>query len=49
MESLFGETINEVKPITPIKDVKREEIKEFARSNPEIAAQMIRSWLRSEE
>lgn len=49
LESLFGETINEVKPITPIKDVKREEIKEFARSNPEIAAQMIRSWLRSEE
>ncbi len=49
LDSLFGEKINEVKPITPVKDVRREEIKEFAKSNPEIAAQMIRSWLRSEE
>ncbi|MDD4565427.1 MAG: flagellar basal-body MS-ring/collar protein FliF [Eubacteriales bacterium] len=48
LDSLFGE-IPEVKPITPIKDVRREEVKEFAKSNPEIAAQMIKSWLRSED
>ena len=50
LNSLFGAVEQEtVKPIVPIQDIKREEIKEFAKNNPEIAAQMIRSWLRSEE
>lgn len=39
-----------VEPISvkPPQDTKRDEIKEFAVNNPEIAAQMIKSWLRSE-
>ena len=54
LNSLFGETGRaatgeKFKPIEPVMDMKREEIKEFAKSNPEIAAQMIKSWLRSEE
>ncbi|MDF2656970.1 MAG: fliF [Bacillota bacterium] len=50
LNSLFGAVEHgEVKPIMPIQDVKMTEIKEFAKNNPEIAAQMIRSWLRSEE
>jgi flagellar M-ring protein FliF len=44
---LFGE--GEPPPITPVKDVRKEQIREFAMSNPEIAAQMIRSWLRAED
>ncbi len=48
---VFGEAVpqEEIKPITPIQDARREEIKQFAKSNPEIAAQMIKSWLRSED
>jgi flagellar M-ring protein FliF len=38
-----------IKPITPVQDARREEIKQFAKSNPEIAAQMIKTWLRSED
>ena len=50
LNSVFGEVIPEkVRPITPIQDGTREEIKEFAKSNPEIVAQLIRSWLRSED
>jgi len=52
LNTLFGEMESadeKVKHITPVQDVRREEIKEFAKSNPEIAAQMIKSWLRSEE
>ncbi len=50
LDTLFGEAESEkIKPITPVQDVRREEIKEFAKNNPEIAAQMIKSWLRSEE
>ncbi len=50
LNHLFGEVEQEkIKPITPVKDVRRDEIKEFAKSNPEIVAQMIKSWLRSEE
>ena len=48
----FGEAAEPqevVKPITPIMDARREEIKQFAKNNPEIAAQMIKSWLRSED
>ncbi|MDD3168937.1 MAG: flagellar basal-body MS-ring/collar protein FliF, partial [Eubacteriales bacterium] len=48
LNMVFGETEQEViKPITPVQDVRREEIKQFAKTNPEIAAQMIKSWLRS--
>jgi flagellar M-ring protein FliF len=50
LNMVFGETEQEViKPITPVQDVRREEIKQFAKTNPEIAAQMIKSWLRSED
>lgn len=50
LNALFGEAVPEtIKPITPVQDIKKEEIKEFAKNNPEIAAQMIRSWLRSDE
>ncbi|NLP29931.1 MAG: flagellar M-ring protein FliF [Clostridiales bacterium] len=50
-EVSLEDLIEEVKvpPINPIKDAKREEVKEFARSNPEIAAQMIRSWLKNDD
>ena len=36
-------------PITPMRDKRREEIQEFAKSNPEITAQMIKSLLKAEE
>lgn len=50
LNNLFGEKEPEkIRHITPVQDVRREEIKEFAKTNPEIAAQMIKSWLRSEE
>jgi flagellar M-ring protein FliF len=46
VDQIFG---NEPLPqITPVKDARREQIREFAETNPEIAAQMIRSWLKSE-
>lgn len=47
----FGEAepVEVIKPITPVQDARREEIKQFAKSNPEIAAQMIKTWLRSED
>jgi flagellar M-ring protein FliF len=39
----------EIGPITPMRDKRREEIQEFARQNPEITAQMIKTLLKSEE
>lgn len=49
LDALFGTVEQDSIPhITPVKDSVREEIKDFAKSNPEIAAQMIKSWLRSE-
>ena len=49
LNNLFGEVDSEeVRHITPVQDTRREEIKDFAKSNPEIVAQMIKSWLRSE-
>jgi flagellar M-ring protein FliF len=39
----------EIGPITPMKDKRREEIQEFARQNPEITAQMIKTLLKTEE
>jgi flagellar biosynthesis/type III secretory pathway M-ring protein FliF/YscJ len=38
----------EIGPITPMKDKRREEIQQFAKSNPEITAQMIKSLLKAE-
>jgi len=35
-------------PIQPLKDDKKEKIKEFAATNPEIAAQLFKSWLKNE-
>lgn len=50
LNALFGEAAEpeSIQPITPVQDHRREEIKEFAKNNPEIAAQMIKSWLKSE-
>jgi flagellar biosynthesis/type III secretory pathway M-ring protein FliF/YscJ len=39
----------DIGPITPMRDKRREEIQEFAKQNPEITAQMIKTLLRSEE
>lgn len=51
LNAVFGsvESEEEIKPIIPVQDIRRDEIKQFAKSNPEIAAQMIKSWLRSED
>ena len=47
LNHLFG-PLGPIGQITPIKDSRGEAIKEFARENPDIVAQMIKSWLRSE-
>ncbi len=47
MDDLFGE--EPIPQITPVKDARMEQVKEFALSNPEIAAQMIRSWLKGDD
>lgn len=52
LNAVFGEIQGQpevVRPITPVKDARRDEIKEFAKANPEIAAQMIKTWLKSED
>jgi flagellar M-ring protein FliF len=52
LNAVFGEPVEPVeviKPITPVLDARRDEIKQFAKNNPEIAAQMIKTWLRSED
>ena len=46
MNELFGE--EPLPQITPVRDARKEQIKDFALSNPEIAAQMIRSWIKAE-
>lgn len=51
LNEIFGETAQEeimLPPIEPIHDARQQQIKDFARVNPEIAAQMIKNWLRSE-
>lgn len=49
LNDLFGAAEQEpIQHITPVQDVRRQEIKDFAKTNPEIAAQMIKSWIRSE-
>jgi flagellar M-ring protein FliF len=51
-EALFGALTADkslpVEPIYPIKDDKKEKIKDFANENPEIAAQLFKSWLKNE-
>lgn len=47
IDQLFGQE-EELPQITPVRDARREQIRDFAETNPEIAAQMIRSWLKSE-
>lgn len=50
LNTAFGEAEPmEIRHIAPVQDVRREEIKQFAKTNPEIAAQMIKTWLRSED
>lgn len=44
---LYGEQ-GDLPQITPIKDARQEQIKEFAETSPEIVAQMIRSWLKND-
>ena len=47
---MFGTTSQNavVADIEPIKDEKKEKIKDFAKENPEIAAQLFKSWLKNE-
>ena len=46
LDELFGD--DSLPQITPVKDARMEQVKEFALTNPEIAAQMIRSWIKSD-
>lgn len=43
-----GAPIPPIEPIKPVKDDKKEKVKEFAQMNPEIAAQLFKSWLKNE-
>ena len=49
-DELFGQREREpaAEPITAVTDSRSAAIKDFAKENPEIVAQMIKSWLRSE-
>lgn len=51
-DELFGamaaDRLESIEPIHPLKDDKKEKIKEFATTNPEIAAQLFKSWLKNE-
>lgn len=51
-EGVFGALTAEqaapIEPIYPLKDDKKEKIKDFANANPEIAAQLFKSWLKNE-
>ncbi|MDD2216391.1 MAG: flagellar basal-body MS-ring/collar protein FliF [Eubacteriales bacterium] len=46
LNELFGQ--EEVAHITPVSDSRAQAIKDFAKENPEIVAQMIKSWLKSD-
>ena len=50
MDELFGKMSPNagVADIEPIKDEKKEKVKDFAKENPEIAAQLFKSWLQNE-
>ncbi|MDK2942895.1 MAG: flagellar M-ring protein FliF [Acetobacterium sp.] len=51
-DDLFGalaaDHLESIEPIQTLKDDKKEKIKEFATTNPEIAAQLFKSWLKNE-
>lgn len=47
MDELFGQTVS-VEHIEPVENSRRTAVKEFAHENPEIVAQMIKSWLKSD-
>lgn len=49
MRELFGEPVEEtIRPIPQKNDARKQEILEFSKTNPEIAAQLIKTWLKSE-
>ena len=48
LNEIFGHPEQEVAHIVPVPDKKREEIKDFAKENPELVAQMIKTLLRNE-
>ncbi|MCR5481976.1 MAG: flagellar M-ring protein FliF [Clostridia bacterium] len=43
-----GEPISPIEKLQPVMDARRQEVKEFATNNPEIAAAMIKTWLKNE-
>lgn len=51
-DDLFGalaaDRLEPIEPIHPLRDEKKDKIKEFATTNPEIAAQLFKSWLKNE-
>lgn len=50
VNAAFGDAHDEEpQKLEIVEDSMRQEIKQFAMENPEIAAQMIKTWLRSEE
>ncbi|MBC3888258.1 flagellar M-ring protein FliF [Acetobacterium paludosum] len=52
-DELFGalaaDGLPPIETIQPLKDDKKEKVKDFAQTNPEIAAQLFKSWLKNEE
>jgi len=49
LNTVFGEVRAEpIQHKTPVQDALREEIKDFAKTNPDIVAQMIKNWIRSD-
>lgn len=50
LDELFGEIEEKpIRHIPPKNDVRKQEIQEFSKTNPEIAAQLIKSWLKTEQ
>ncbi|MBK5244787.1 MAG: flagellar M-ring protein FliF [Eubacteriaceae bacterium] len=50
MDELFGKmSQHEITSLETIKDEKTENIKDFAKANPEIVAQLFKSWLKNEK
>lgn len=50
LDELFGEIKQvPIRRIPPKNDARKQEIQEFSKSNPEIAAQLIKTWLKAEQ
>ncbi len=50
LDELFGEVkAEQVRHIPPKNDARKQEIQDFSKANPEIAAQLIKTWLRTEQ